>query len=326
MHAWESSLAAFNNYWFALDGALITTALHILKKVAIIYYVKSALIAKLGGSSNMASCVEVVSLKWPKEEAWQSYSLKEIHERMVKASAHGHGGGHGGSGGHAKGISLSSVAATLNVANVLKAKASSASDSASGGGGQATAAPLTAAKFGKAAARLAALERPSKAHGHALPFHATLATPGSSSSSNSSSAAADAAGAGAGTTPPRGNSIRAKLKKQGFRLSAVGRHTSLEPGQKANLTQNLEAALGVDPSDVAKFQAFYMLWLRVTNVFQAFYISLILAHWAWFAPSHAQAVAMVLPLAVIYLIFTPLLVNVNESAATLRQFKGGGLF
>jgi hypothetical protein len=219
------------------------------------------------------------------------------------------------------------VAATLNVANVLKAKASSASVSASGGGGQATAAPLAAAKFGKAAARLAALERPSKAHGHALPFHATPATPGSSSgSSGSSSAAADAAAAGAGSTPPRGNSIRAKLKKQGFRLSAVGRHTSLEPGQKANLTQNLEAALGVDPSDVAKFQAFYMLWLRVTNVFQAFYISLILAHWAWFAPSHAQAVAMVLPLAVIYLIFTPLLVNVNESAATLRQFKGGGLF
>jgi hypothetical protein len=346
----------------------ISTTANLFPQVAIIYVVKSALITKLGGSSNMSTCVELVAQKWPKADDAQTYSLKEIHERMVEAKKHGHGGGkggrgvHGNKGGGVKGegqqaSSMASVAASMNVANVLKAKAAQ-KNSASGSGAKNGASnappkppPLAAAKLSQAAARLAALEKPSNVPGRALPFRPPPApaaaaaaskpdltksassssslnsnnkksgsgkTNATSSSSSSSSATSTAASKTSKLTVDTNNLHEAKEEKAkdedsktpATPTSPSSPHAKQHRGSVR--TQNIVDELGMDPADVARFQKFYLLWLRTTNVFQAFYIALIFAHWAWYAPSHWEAVAMVLPLVVVYLIFTPLLVSVRE--------------
>lgn len=307
--------------------------------MAIIYVVKSALITKLGGSSNMTACVEEVAKKWPKADDAQTYSLKEIHERMVEAKHHGHRKGHGkeeGDKGHQPN-SMASVAASMNVANVLKAKTSQkhSGNNSGNAGGSASGAknapppppPLAAAKLSQAAARLSALEKPSNVPGRALPFRPPAPAPAaaaaaaskpnqlkkSASNSKGSTSSSSSKKASKLTVDTETNHAHEAKEEESTNPKTKSPPTSPKQHHRQHRrssvrTQNIVDELGVDPADVARFQAFYLLWLRTTNVFQAFYIALIFAHWAWYAPSHLEALAMVLPLVVVYLVFTPLLV------------------
>jgi hypothetical protein len=68
-------------------------------------------------------------------------------------------------------------------------------------------------------------------------------------------------------------------------------------------------ALGINPKTYDRFQAYFIVGLRVANLMQAFYISLIFAHWGWYAPSLPLAFLELLPPFVISLLLTPRIVQ-----------------
>jgi hypothetical protein len=95
----------------------------------------------------------------------------------------------------------------------------------------------------------------------------------------------------------------AKVVKSAARLSAVGRRIR-NLGSRVKGDDALRS-LGIDTKELARFQKVFMMCLRVCNMLQAFYISLIIAHWGWYARSHWEALCLLLPLLLIYLGFTP---------------------
>jgi len=91
----------------------------------------------------------------------------------------------------------------------------------------------------------------------------------------------------------RMSTIRRGIKSIGYRLKS---------------TEHL-AGLGFNVEDFRRFQVYFMALLRVGNMFQAFYIALIMSHWCWYAPSSWAAVLILVPLLIIYVGITPLIVR-----------------
>jgi hypothetical protein len=109
----------------------------------------------------------------------------------------------------------------------------------------------------------------------------------------------------------------AKAVKGATRLSAVGRRIR-KIGTRVKGADAL-LSMGIDTKELAKFQKVFMTCLRVCNMLQAFYISLIIAHWGWYAQSHLEALCLLIPLAVIYLGFTPGIVRAYAMVMSLGK-------
>lgn len=101
-------------------------------------------------------------------------------------------------------------------------------------------------------------------------------------------------------------------KKIGFKHAAKSFKTMAKVTnvlKRRSTKKELLEEKGLNPEDFAKFQYWFTKVLRVTNLLQAFYISMIITHWAWYATSHSKALIMIVPLLVIYIFLTPRIVR-----------------
>jgi len=86
------------------------------------------------------------------------------------------------------------------------------------------------------------------------------------------------------------------------------KRTSKTLGKRVKTREQMQK-LGIDQKAIATFHRVFMRSLRVVNLIQAFYISLIMAHWGWYAPSMPLAYLELLPIFVIYIALTPRIVR-----------------
>jgi len=97
--------------------------------------------------------------------------------------------------------------------------------------------------------------------------------------------------------------------KKATRLSAIGRSVRRVQGVRTKPEDLLREKGVQDPDAYRRFQSVFMKFLRVGNLLQAFYISLIIAHWGWYADTSILALLELAPLLFIYLFLTPRIVR-----------------
>jgi hypothetical protein len=109
--------------------------------------------------------------------------------------------------------------------------------------------------------------------------------------------------------------------------------TRLQQVKKATQFRASMKQSGIRSQSVEKLHQYGLVWfhrnfmrmLRISNLLQAFYISLVIAHWTWYAPSWKYAVLLLAPIFIIYFFLTPVLIRRYAMVMSLGKPNPGAL-